>query len=400
MQCPSCGAISARLDCCAEFVLDTVTKQERSDCAAVQVSNTAVNQPLHPSSAVDLIMNSATELADSTDVRKSTLIEFPGVNRTPLPQWRKELSERVREVQERRAREAREAIELEQSRNPDSNLQHQLELLPTVEAPPMNPLVAAALKRIERAHQPAPIETGQSGNMLATAVAYAPECEENDLEVPAAQVLEVESENPVETILETEHLPIIEKNHNLTVVPTVDEAVEIHAPEPIPVPKRLIMDDPNDPALNYLDSISRTIRVEETDLRRAPAFRRLVCAFLDLIICALLCAPIALAMKLTGTSVKDPRAIQVLGGCFVVATFIYLTLTTALTGRTLAMRLLDLRIIDTKTGLIPTGGQSVGRSFLYMSSIALAGIGIIGALLSREGYAVHDRLSRTAVIRL
>jgi hypothetical protein len=35
----------------------------------------------------------------------STLIEFPGATR-PVPEWRKQLSQRVREVQERKAREA------------------------------------------------------------------------------------------------------------------------------------------------------------------------------------------------------------------------------------------------------------------------------------------------------
>src|SRR5258707_10381543 len=39
---------------------------------------------------------------------KSTLIEFPGVSRA-VPEWRKKLSQRVREVQEQRAREAAEA---------------------------------------------------------------------------------------------------------------------------------------------------------------------------------------------------------------------------------------------------------------------------------------------------
>ena len=49
---------------------------------------------------------------NSTREKKSTLIEFPGISRNSLPEWRKELSERVREVQERRAREtAREAAE-------------------------------------------------------------------------------------------------------------------------------------------------------------------------------------------------------------------------------------------------------------------------------------------------
>ena len=62
------------------------------------------------------------------------------------------------------------------------------------------------------------------------------------------------------------------------------------------------------------------------------------------------------------------------------------------------MRLLSLRVIDIKTGLIPTGGQSVGRSFLYLLSLAFAGLGILAALVSREGYTAHDRFTRTAVI--
>src|ERR1041384_8545557 len=83
--------------------------------------------------------------------RKSTLIEFPGVSRNSMPEWRKEISERVREVQERRAREAaREAAEAERQRATEVSDPPQLELLPRTESPAMNPLVAAALKRIER----------------------------------------------------------------------------------------------------------------------------------------------------------------------------------------------------------------------------------------------------------
>src|SRR5215211_2352597 len=86
--------------------------------------------------------------------KKSTLIEFPGVSRNSVPEWRKELSERVREVQEKRAREAaREAAEAERHRMESAITPPQLELLPPAPMPPMNPLVAAALKRIERAHQ-------------------------------------------------------------------------------------------------------------------------------------------------------------------------------------------------------------------------------------------------------
>ena len=45
-------------------------------------------------------MNATGESPTSPAARKSTLIEFPGVQRNSLPQWRKELSEKVREVQD------------------------------------------------------------------------------------------------------------------------------------------------------------------------------------------------------------------------------------------------------------------------------------------------------------
>jgi hypothetical protein len=54
-------------------------------------------------------------------------------------------------------------------------------------------------------------------------------------------------------------------------------------------------------------------------------------------------------------------------------------------------------VIDTKTGLIPTGGQSIGRSFFYLLSLASV-VGILFALVSREGYTAHDRATRTAVV--
>ena len=93
------------------------------------------------------------------------------------------------------------------------------------------------------------------------------------------------------------------------------------------------------------------------------------------------------------------RVIAVLAGSFVVMTFVYLTLMTALTGRTWAMRLLSLKVIDTKTKLIPTGGQSIGRSFIYLISLATV-LGVLSALFSREGYTAHDRITRTAVVRV
>jgi len=323
--------------------------------------------------------------------KRSTLIEFPGVSRNSVPEWRKELSERVREVQEKRAREtAREAAEAERRRMEAAINPPQLELLPPAQMPAMNPLVAAALKRIERAHQTAPAQNHQPVNTMASAVAYAPQREENDMSDTVLPDPPLAFEPEVAEV-EPEEIP--EKPHHLAVVP-VTETV---APkiEPRKPPKRVIVE--NDPALNYLDSISRSVRVDDLSANSASVFRRLVCALLDLVFCAILSSPIALAMQLTGSNLQEPRVIAVLAGSVVVVTFLYLTLMTALTGRTWAMRLLSLRVIDTKTGLIPTGGQSIGRSIFYLLSLA-TGIGILFILLSREGYTVHDRFTRTAVI--
>lgn len=326
--------------------------------------------------------------------RKSTLIEFPGISRNSLPEWRKELSERVREVQERRAREtAREAAEAERQRVEAAADAPQLELLPPTETPAMNPLVAAALKRIERAHQSASVETRQPRSSLATAVAYAPEREENIMNetVPPTIQLELETEPPAAD----PPPPPIEKSH-LVIVPPPIEPVVVKT-EPSAPPKRLIRDDPNDPALNYLDSICRNVRVDDQASRSASAFRRAVSAVIDLIFCALLTSPIAAAFYLSGSAFQDTRALTVLAASLVVVIFLYLTLATALTGRTLGMRLLSLRVIDTKTGLIPTGGQSIGRSFFYLLSLPTV-VGILFALISREGYTAHDRFTRTAVV--
>ena len=338
------------------------------------------------------MMDSSPNDSTRATEKRSTLIEFPGVSRNSMPEWRKELSERVREVQEKRAREAaREAAEAERKRvEAANNNPPQLELLPPAETPAMNPLVAAALKRIERAHQPAPSENRQPHSTLATAIAYAPEREDNDMSdtVPSTPQLAFEPE-----ISDAEPVVTVEKPLHLAVVPVTEPvAPKVEPPKPA---KRLIVDD--DPALNYLDSISKTVCVDDLNRRSASAFRRLACAVLDLIFCAMLSSPIAGAMYLTSSNLQDTRVIAVLAGSVIVVTFLYLTLLTALTGRTWAMRLLSLRVIDTKTGLIPTGGQSIGRSFFYLMSLVTV-VGIFFALISREGYTVHDRFTRTAVV--
>ncbi len=109
--------------------------------------------PQEPAWKVQILSAAHNDEPAYSATQGSKLIEFPGVSRSTVPQWRKELSERVREVQEKRARE--EALELSlETRSNGNEATPQLELLPQAEAAPVNPLVAAALRRIERAYEP------------------------------------------------------------------------------------------------------------------------------------------------------------------------------------------------------------------------------------------------------
>src|SRR5215475_10678790 len=86
--------------------------------------------------------------------KSSTLIEFP--DRRGIPEWRKQLSQRVREVQERKAREAAEELAAAQEAGLVSCAlpSGQLELVPDLENSVTNPIVTKALERLERARKP------------------------------------------------------------------------------------------------------------------------------------------------------------------------------------------------------------------------------------------------------
>jgi hypothetical protein len=310
-----------------------------------------------------------------------------------MPQWRKELSERVREVQERRAREA--ALELAvaavQAEQQEIQLPHasvpQLELLPQAETPEINPVLAAALRRIERAHQ---TSSSNSYSRTATAVALAP-----DQQTEADVAMELPP--TMETIQPSESAPVIERTHNLVVVQSPMAAQS----EPVtekPKPKRLIVDGANDPALSYLDSIALAGRPATGD-DHASLSTRVAAALLDVIAVGFLSLPFAALIELQDIDWHQPRIIGLMSGIAAMLMFLYATVSTALTGRTFGMRLLSLRAIDVRTGLIPTGSQSAGRALVYLLSLATVGIGLLLAFARGEGKTAHDRLTRTAVVR-
>jgi uncharacterized RDD family membrane protein YckC len=312
--------------------------------------------------------------------QRSTLLEFPGRSR-PLPEWRRQLSQRVREVQERKAREAAEelAAAVEAGTVSCALPSAQLELVPGVEQPAMNPIVSKALERLDRARRAESISPSGHG-AFATAAALAP------IEEP-------------ETEVAPEELPPVEAKPKLTVV--VQEKKE-SAPAPVPPkPVRVISDEIENRALSYLDSCLEMPPLEE-DRRydQAGVARRVVAGILDLLLTAVMVSPFAAAVEFDDRNWSDPRVYGSMIAVSVVTMFAYLTISNALTGRTLAMRLLSLRTIDIRTGMIPTGGQSTKLAFGYLFSLSALGLGLLYALIDPDGRTMYDRFSKTIVVRI
>ena len=139
--------------------------------------------------------------------------------------------------------------------------------------------------------------------------------------------------------------------------------------------------------------------VESREYDSAPLFRRLLSAVTDLLVVGLLSSPFLALTGLTNFQWQNPRVIGFAAGTLLVVGFLYLTVSVAFTGRTLGMKLFALRVIDARTGLIPTGSQSAGRSLVYLLSLASAGIALMYLFINHEKHTMHDRFTRTAVIR-
>jgi uncharacterized RDD family membrane protein YckC len=319
----------------------------------------------------------------------STLIEFPGASRA-LPEWRKQLSQRVREVQERKAREAAEELAAAQEAGLVSCAlpSGQLELVPDLEQPVMNPIVSKALERIERARRTDHTATGFAATAAAPALA------------PPDDVVAGPDESAAKPV---------ETKPKLTVVapskPKVEQsklALEEPQPKTKPArkPVRVISDHAEDVALSYLETcLCLPAFASDAHNDGAGFARRTIAGSIDLLLVALMVAPVAAAIEFTDGDWSDPRVFGLMTGITIMTIFSYLTISIALTGRTLAMRMLSLRTIDTRTGLIPTGGQSIKRAVGYILSLAPFGLGLLYAFIDRDGRTLYDRFSKTLVVQ-
>src|SRR5262245_21371997 len=178
----------------------------------------------------------------------STLIEFPSGRN--VPEWRKRLSQRVREIQEQKAREAAEAdAETRAAETVSCALPSgQLELVPEPDQAPLNPIVSKALERVERARRAEHLATVPAATSAAPALAAVPKAPK---EVPLP--LHADPETDADLSVETKpKLSIVSP----PVTPETQIAADDKVEHVIEKPKRVrvISDSVEDAALSYLET--------------------------------------------------------------------------------------------------------------------------------------------------
>lgn len=392
MQCPSCRAVySNGLEICPRCKTPASTSSAASE--AKPSAGHAQEEKVAASASILEDSNTDDSIVETSAPAVSTLIEFPGSGK--LPQWRKQLSERVREIQERRAREAEEAAR-QPAQPPVEPAAPQLGLVPPPDMPQINPLVAAALRRIERARQtPQPSTRGRVSGGAATAAARLVE-DEYQME----QTLAPFEAQAAVTLTKSEKASEVARERGLVVVSAPQtanrtEVVRGDAPTRSAAAPAKVIDDT---ASESLEADASLIPDVEPYDDRAALHRRVVAGIIDIFVVAFASSPFAAIIELTNGNWADARVAASMGGIILVIMFLYLTASTALSGRTWGMSLLSLRPVDADTGLPPTTKQSVSRAILFMASLALLGLGVIYALFDADGRTAHDHFSGTVVV--
>ncbi|HLM56463.1 MAG TPA: RDD family protein [Pyrinomonadaceae bacterium] len=383
----------------------------------------------------------------------STLIEFPGVNRN-RPAWRKELSERFREIQQRRARDSAPETEDAPRRAPAEDAPEQLDapaapaakqaestkqprLVPQPEPQELNPIVQAALRRVERARRQTATAGRGAGGRAAAAVARAveeeveavadarpepapvaqpepqPARQQQALEkseakaepqaeaarpAPLSVVLPRQPEQAVAPAPATKVSPAAEAPKAARVLEA--DAAIVGESEEKPKPRKVsgVIDD-HWLERRGVDPLPKVEAQAGSYDDRAPLLKRVSAAAVDLVAVAFLTAPCAAVIELTIGNWGDPSVLSSMGGIVAVLMFLYHTCSVALAGRTLGMRLFSLHAVDADTARVPTTGQCMRRALFYIVSLAAFGLGILYALFDAERRTAHDLLSGTVVVK-
>ena len=451
MQCAVCSEeYTDELDECPGcLTVEPAPRDTPLEADDLDLQEPDAPRPAPQAHAPDMTDNSNVTTRGAQAPNSSTLIEFPGVNRN-RPAWRKELSERFREIQQKRARDADfetksapPAAEQSQPTLDDArasakvraaeSASKQLGLVPTPDEPELNPLVAAALRRIERARASEAVARPASGRGQA-ATAAARVVEELPVEAPEPvappppplvvvqpkQPIRVEQPqaNRAEPATATAQTPATQTSVTREVEAVAEpvrkaEVVQAAAQSRVSAEAEAEAQSSASRQPRHISGVLDEFwlerqgiellpKVEEKELTyddRAPRLKRTVAAVIDLLAVAFLCAPFAAAIELSIGNWPDPRVSGSMALIAALVMFLYHTCAVALASRTPGMRLCSLHIVDARKACVPTTGQCARRAVVYMLSLVTGGLGLLYSLFDAEGRTAHDILSGTVVVR-
>lgn len=146
--------------------------------------------------------------------------------------------------------------------------------------------------------------------------------------------------------------------------------------------------------------IAQDPEVEEDEIEDlAPVSMRFNAGLFDLIICTLATMITLSPLAFSTTEWFSLAAALIAAAVFGLVTFVYLTASVGLYGRTLGMKIFGLEIVDAEENEYPTLSQAAVNSALFLGSLVTLGAGFVVMLFNEERRAFHDLMSGTIVVR-
>ncbi|HWQ33130.1 MAG TPA: RDD family protein [Blastocatellia bacterium] len=347
--------------------------------------------------------HSAAPARRTTD---STVLRFPTeraaaaepAHDADLPAWRRQVAEKVRRMREQREAEA---VSRPQPHQPED----------------VNPLVAAAIRRIRRTSPAVVQPAAPFGSAGAQATAHALEYDEQPEQkveprpdaqgvrmsspaaiphsssaaapkrteiIPVSSLLQPEAERQAETAA-----PVEGTSAAVMAEPSVSEEAFIEdEPEPEPQPEQ--------PRPAGERAVPLFIHGRAG---KAPFLARIAAAIIDLTVIAFSLLPFFTTATLFNVDFTR-GTLTALAALGLVMSFLYHLLTTATAGRTCGMAVFRIRVADAADeSLPPSPAQAIRRAAGAVVSLLFIPLNLLVITLSPERQSLSDQLSGTVVVR-
>ena len=414
--CPACGAMMN--DTVREELQTKITSGNlrRTDVQSepMPVSNPLPSQPPMAQPPIMKRHETAGLVAPKTS---QTLVEFQTKNAS-LPDWRLQLQNAV---QQRRGGQNVSAVASNSAQSFPTNggAALKVEVAPAIEpetaAKISDPRVANAMRRIAESHKtfsepdaapkkapmakPAqmrsfPFDVVSSNSRAATAA--APARIASPVNTPPKPRLVVPQ--PVMEKRDTNKLPPLSE--------AIERVVELEKPALVKVESGALPTEFADIKRIRIKAENAEIEnVDQTDIYEddiddlAPFSMRFGAGLFDLIIGAFAAMLILSPFAFTGASWTTASGILTFVATWAIVSFLYMTASVGVFGKTMGMRLFSLEIVDALENEYPTLHQAAISSSVYLISLAFAGTGFITAFFNEERRAIHDLLSGTIIVR-